>query len=165
VAGGYQAQLEAAGRALRNGEIDRAQQLFQAVLAKEPGNTEAMAGIAEVARLRNDSATAQKMYDQVLAKNPSYLPALVARADQRWDSGDRQGAVVLYRRILEQAGADNPYGQRAASRLAEAARGGTPVPTAQPIAPAPKPSTPAPAPQPGGDQPVIDTTDLPEFNE
>jgi len=175
--GDYRSQLTAAGRALRNGDLNQAERLYQAVLAREPNNTEAMAGLGDVARLRNDTDSASRMYDRVLEKNPTYLPALAAQADAKWDAGDRAGAIAIYRRIVEQAGTDTPYGQRAAARIAQGASGGaapppapapqpTPAPAPpQPAPPQPEPAPPSGTPQPPPDQPHIDTTDLPEFNQ
>ncbi len=178
--GDYRSQLTAAGRALRNGDLAQAERLYQAVLAKEPNNTEAMAGLGDVARLRKDTDSASRMYDRVLEKNPTYLPALTAQADAKWDAGDRAGAIAIYRRIVEQAGTDTPYGQRAAARIAQGAGGGAAPPApapapapqpppapapAQPAPPQPEPAPPSGTPTPPPDQPHIDTTDLPEFNQ
>ena len=146
----FRVRLKQANAALRGNQLDRAKSLFQAVLRDQPANSEALAGLAEVARRRNDPR-AGDLYDQVLAKNPSYLPALQARADQKWDSGDRAGAVAMYERILAQAGPDSSYGRHAAARIAaqQAAAGTTrPAPTATPQPPPPA-------------EPHIDTTDLP----
>lgn len=171
-AGDFRQNLKQAAAALKHGDLDRAEQLYNAVLSKDPGNTEAVAGLGDVARLRRDPQTAAKMYDKVLEQNPSYLPALVARADQKWDSGDKQGAVALYRRILEQAGPGTPYGQKAAARISQAndgagSSGGSPAPAPSATAPsepsAPKQPTEPPPPQ--EEQPHIDTTDLPELNQ
>ncbi len=128
-AGDFRSQLKQAQSALKQGQLNRAEQLFNSVLAKESGNTEAMAGLAEVARQRKDPEAAAKMYDKVLKSNPSYLPALIGRADQKWDAGDRKGAIALYRKVLEQAGGGSSYGQRAAARIAEGEGGGPPPPT------------------------------------
>src|SRR5690606_23278876 len=104
-AGDFRQRLVQASTALRQGDLGRAEQLYQSVLNEQPGNTEALSGLADVARRRNDHATASRLYQRVLEQNPSYLPALIATADSKWASGDRKGAVVLYRRVLEQAGA------------------------------------------------------------
>ncbi len=155
----FRTRLGQASSALRQGDLARAEQLYSSVLAEQPGNTEAMAGLGDVAKARHDPAQAAKMYDRVLAENPSYLPALLASADQKWEAGDKPGALVLYRRLLEQAGANSEYGSRAAARIAQgsgssgsaggggAAAGDEPAPT--------KPDSPSAAP------PGIDTTDLP----
>lgn len=164
----FRAQLKQASAAIKSNDLDRAEQLYNAVLAKHPGNTEALAGLGDVARLKRDPDKAEKMYDKVLEQNPSYLPALVARADQKWDSGDKKGAITLYRRVLEQAGAGSAYGQKAAARISEGA-GSSAAPTATETSETPEPA-PAPSPEPTATEkkdegPHIDTTDLPGFNQ
>jgi predicted Zn finger-like uncharacterized protein len=158
-AGDFRKRLVQASNALRAGDLPQAQTLYQSVLNEQPGNTEALSGLADVARRRNDHATASRLYQKVLEQNPSYVPALMASADSKWAAGDRKGAVALYRRVLEQAGPGGEYGQRASARIAEAAKdsgdAAAPPPTAAP--------TPDPAPAP--DQPHIDTSDLPGFNK
>ncbi|MBX3183527.1 MAG: zinc-ribbon domain-containing protein [Polyangiaceae bacterium] len=159
-AGDFRTLLTQANAALRAGELDKAERLYRGVLAKQPGNTEALAGLGDVSARRKDPAAAAQAYDQVLEQNPNYLPALLGKADQSWAAGDYAAAVRLYQRVLESAGPGTDYGQRAAARLAEHRRmgsakdaGAAPVDTSEP---APKP-TPAP-----DDTPEIDTTDLPE---
>jgi len=125
------------------------------VLVEQPRNTEALTGLADVAKARHDPSTAAKMYERVLADNPNYWPAILASADQKWDAGDRAGALGLYRRLVEQAGPNSEYGARAAARIAQgAATSGSaaPVETGATI----KPQVPAPA------EPVIDRSDLSE---
>jgi predicted Zn-dependent protease len=118
-AGDFRTRLTQAAQASQSGDLERARTLYQSVLNEQPGNTEALSGIADVARKRGDTATAQKMYAKVLDANPSYLPALMASADAKWDAGDRKGAIALYRRIVEQAGTSTDYGQRAQARIAQ----------------------------------------------
>lgn len=166
--------LEQAAAALRGGDLKRAESLYQQVLAKNPGNTEALAGLGDVARSRNDPQAASRMYERVLANNPNYIPALLASADQKWEAGDRAGAVALYKRVLDQAGPSGEYGQRASARLAqanrEAERRGEEEPAeATEEEPAPEPEPPpsegpsqAPA-TPPTDPPPTDTTDIPEL--
>jgi hypothetical protein len=97
------------------------------------------------------------MYDRVLAQNPSYLPALLGSADQKWESGDKKGALALYRRLLEQAGPSSEYGAHAAARIAQG-EGASAAPSENaPAKPNPAPTTDAPA----TPAPDIDTTDLP----
>jgi tetratricopeptide (TPR) repeat protein len=137
--GDFRVRLTRAAAALGTGDLGRAEELYESVLKEQPQNTEALSGLADVARRKNDPSKASALYDRVLEQNPSYLPALMASADQRYQSGDRKGAVTLYRRILEQAGAGSEYGQRAAARIAEAessaeaapAASETPPPSAQ----------------------------------
>ena len=150
----FRAKLSQASAALRNGDLSRAEQLFNAVLSEQPSNTEALSGLGDVAKARKNPALAGKMYDRVLAENPSYLPAILASADQKWDSGDKAAALVLYRRLLEQAGPDSEYGSRASARIAQGAGGAGPTPAVVETVPI-KPD--APAAPPSG----VDTTDLP----
>jgi predicted Zn finger-like uncharacterized protein len=117
--GDFRSRLTQASQASAKGDLERARTLYQSVLNEQPGNTEALSGIADVARKRGDTATAQKMYAKVLEANPSYLPALMASADAKWEAGDRKGAITLYRRIVEQAGTSTDYGQRAQARIAQ----------------------------------------------
>lgn len=189
VGGDFRAQLKQAYAAAEKGQLATAERLYNAVLAKQPGNTEALSGLADVAHRRNDTSKSAQLYEEVLRKNPSYLPALMASADQKWSSGDHAGAAGLYRRILEQAGADSSYGRRSAQRIAQAEfeasakhdqspvtepsiphGSETEAPSPAPDEPAPAPAAPEapaePAPPEGGEaQPHIDTTDLPDLNQ
>lgn len=160
-AGGFdfRARLRMASEALSRGDLHRAGSLYQSVSDEQPGNTEALAGLADVARRRGDSAGAARLYEQVLNLNPSYLPALMAVADQKWQAGDRRGAAVLYRRVLEHAGASSDYGQRAAARIAESEGGG--AAQASPTATSAPTSTPEPDAGRPPTRPEIDTSDLP----
>ncbi|HKO51179.1 MAG TPA: zinc-ribbon domain-containing protein [Polyangiaceae bacterium] len=160
--GDFRTRLSQASVALRQGNLARAAQLYESVLSEQPRNTEALSGLADVAKARHDPALAAKMYDRVLTENPNYWPALLASADQKWDAGDKPAALVLYRRLLEQAGPNSEYGARAAARLANS-DAPTPAGSAAPVETGAtlKPEVPpAPTPQPA--QPSeIDTTDLP----
>jgi predicted Zn finger-like uncharacterized protein len=165
-AGDFRKRLTQAAQALSHGSLDSARYLYQSVADEQPGNTEALAGLAEVARRRGDSATAAQLYGRVLDVNPSYLPALMAMGDQKWSAGDRKGALVYYKRVLEQVGPSTDYGMRAQSRINDAERGSSSSPsTATPNANAT--ATPnatadsdlaAPPPR---TRPDIDTSDLP----
>lgn len=158
----FRAALSQAASASRGGDFARAETLYNAALANQPGNVEALAGLGDIARRRGDGARAAQLYDQVLAQNPSYLPAMIASADQKWANGNRAGALTLYRRVVDQVGAGSDYGARAQARINEAAS--APAPAAAPAQPAPeKPADAAPtpaAPEPPKDVPHIDTTDL-----
>jgi predicted Zn finger-like uncharacterized protein len=158
----FRAALSQAAGAVRAGDLGRAETLYSAALASQPGNVEALSGLGDVARRRGDSARAAQLYDQVLAQNPSYLPAMIASADQKWASGNRAGALLLYKRILDQVGAGSEYGARAQARIMEAANA-PPAAAAAPGTPAttPAPAPSAAAPEPPKDAPHIDTTDLP----
>lgn len=155
----FRAALSQAAAAARSGDYGRAETLYNAALANQPGNVEALSGLGDIARRRGDAVRASQLYDQVLAQNPSYLPAMIASADQKWASGNRAGALVLYRRIVDQVGTGSDYGARAQARISEASS----APAAAPAAAAtekPSEAAPAPAPAPAPEAPHIDTTDL-----
>ena len=84
---------------------------------------------------------------------------MIASADQKWASGNRAGALLLYRRIVDQVGTSSDYGARAQARIAEGSSAPTAAAPAQPAAAAPAEPAPA-APEPPKDVPHIDTTDL-----
>lgn len=87
---------------------------------------------------------------------------MIASADQKWAAGNRAGALLLYRRIVDQVGTGSDYGTRAQARITEA--GNAPAASAAPTAAAPTPSVAAPsapAEPPKEAAPHIDTTDLP----
>jgi predicted Zn finger-like uncharacterized protein len=153
----FRAALSQAAAASRSGDFGRAETLYNAALANQPGNVEALAGLGDIARRRGDSARAAQLYDQVLAQNPSYLPAMIASADLKWASGNRPAALGLYRRIVDQVGTSSDYGARAQARINEAGSAPAAAAPAQPATP----TEPAPAPEPPKDAPHIDTTDLP----
>jgi tetratricopeptide (TPR) repeat protein len=146
----FRQALSQAAAASRSGDYIRAETLYNAALASQPGNVEALSGLGDVARRRGDSSRAAQLYDRVLAQNPSYLPAMIASADQKWAAGNRAGALVLYRRVVDQVGSSSEYGGRAQARINEAA-------SAEPEKPAEAPA----APEPTRDTPNVDTTDLP----
>jgi predicted Zn finger-like uncharacterized protein len=154
----FRTALSQAASAVRSGDLGRAETLYNAALADQPGNVEALSGLGDVARRRGDAARAAQLYDQVLAQNPSYLPAMIASADQKWASGNRAGALVLYRRVVDQVGPSSDYGARAQARIAEA--GSAPAAAAASAAEAPAAAPPT-ASAPQKDAPQIDTTDLP----
>jgi len=157
--GNFQDKLQQARKALALGDAEGADRLYTEVLSTQPSNTEALTGRADAAKRRGDSARAGKLYSQVLDLNPSYLPAMLGSADYHWQTGDRATALTLYRRIVEQGGAASSYGQRAQSRINEAAS----APAPQPSSGSPAPSAPSSAPSsaPPSAPNHIDTTDLP----
>src|SRR5690606_19810776 len=102
-----------AAEARAAGEIARAGRLYTLALSREPGNVAAMTGLGDVARSQGNTDIALSHYGAALRQNPNYTPAVLACADLKWATGDREGAVELYRRL----GASAP--ERVARRLAE----------------------------------------------
>jgi tetratricopeptide (TPR) repeat protein len=168
----YRMLLEGASHAASARQYDRAEQLYRMALVKNPGDTEALGGLGDVARARGNLGLARTYYEQVLAKNPQYLPSLNALADLDWESGDRASAVKRYSELIE-ISPSSPLATRARNRIAEAQSGREDskrssaepprsgvepksVPTASP---AEKPAPPSSDLPPG-----VDTSDLPGFH-
>ncbi len=186
--GSYQDLLKRAQEAQNSGELDEAERLFQAVLAKNPNDTEALAGLGDIAKARGNKNTSVEYYEQVNKNNPGYLPATMGLADAKWDAGDRAGAVALYQQVLTATSGQGPYAARARQRIEEAAaqpsehatgqatslptagetapatetppssKGPSTKPTSQPTSP-PVDSPDKPTPPPG-----VDTSDLPGWS-
>lgn len=93
--------MKAAQAAIRKGDWNRARQIYEALVARNPSDSEALAGIGDVARAQGDTAGAMSAYKRALAVNPSYLPALVGLADTEWASGDHGSAVRAYKDIVD----------------------------------------------------------------
>lgn len=93
--------MKAAQAAIRKGDWNRARQIYEALVARNPSDSEALAGLGDVARAEGDMAGAMSAYKRALAVNPSYLPAVVGLADTQWASGDRGSAVRAYKDIVD----------------------------------------------------------------
>jgi len=157
--GNYKGLLQQASQAAASGNYDRAEKLYRAALAKNPGDTEALGGLGDVARARGNPSVARGYYERVLANNPHYLPALAALADIKWDARDRAGAAKLYREVAD-ATPDQALAQRAKDRIAHAEE--APAPRA-PRPSVGRPPLPPVSPPPSDEPPEIDTSDLPGF--
>jgi tetratricopeptide (TPR) repeat protein len=95
------ATLELAAQATRRGELDRAERIYQAILARDPNESQALAGLGDVLRSRGDPWGAIEVYQRAIKINPSYLPALLGLADTQWARGDQVGAAQSYKRIVD----------------------------------------------------------------
>jgi predicted Zn finger-like uncharacterized protein len=93
--------MKAAQAAIRKGDWNRARQIYEALVARNPSDSEALAGLGDVARAAGDTGGAMSAYKRALAVNPSYLPALVGLADTQWASGDRGSALRAYKDIVD----------------------------------------------------------------
>lgn len=92
--------LEAATEAIARRDYGRAEQIYQAILTGNPNDSQAVAGLGDVARMRGDSSGAISAYRRATAINPSYLPALLGLADTEWATGDHGGAARVYKDIV-----------------------------------------------------------------
>jgi predicted Zn finger-like uncharacterized protein len=145
-AGSHQDYLRRAHAARQRGDLDAAEQLYRAALAQNPGDTEALSGLGDIAKARGDKSASVSYYEEVNKQNPGYIPALMGLADAKWDAGDKAGAVALYQQVISATSGQGPYAGRARQRVAEASRRPDDSPA---------PSEPAPSP------PGVDTSDLP----
>jgi predicted Zn finger-like uncharacterized protein len=93
--------MQAAAQAERKGDWDRARQIYDGIVARNPSDSEALCGLGDVARARGDSAGAISHYKRAIAVNPSYLPALMGVADTEWIAGDHGAAVRAYKDIID----------------------------------------------------------------
>jgi tetratricopeptide (TPR) repeat protein len=90
-----------AGLALKKGDFARARQVYEGIVDRNPADSEAIAGLGDVARLQGDPAGAMASYKHAIAINPSYLPALIGLADTQWSGGDHESAVRTYNSIVD----------------------------------------------------------------
>jgi tetratricopeptide (TPR) repeat protein len=86
---------------MRRGEYDRAERIYQGIVAMHPRDSQALSGLGDVRRLHNDPWGAIDAYQRAIEINPSYLPALVGLADTQWARGDRDGATRSYKKIVD----------------------------------------------------------------
>jgi tetratricopeptide (TPR) repeat protein len=93
--------MHAAAAAIKKGDWAHARQIYEALVARNPSDSEALSGIGDVDRARGDSAGAIAAYKRALAINPSYLPALLGVADTQWASGDHTNARRSYKDIVD----------------------------------------------------------------
>jgi cellulose synthase operon protein C len=99
----------AAYRALNGGQLDEAEQQFQALLAKEPHNARALSGMGYVLMKRGNFAEAQDYLEKARAAGATKLDGAIstaqfwsrmAQAGSEQKSGDAQAAAKDYRDAL-----------------------------------------------------------------
>ncbi|MDP9035161.1 MAG: tetratricopeptide repeat protein, partial [Myxococcota bacterium] len=95
------AAMQAASRAVHKGDWSRARQIYETIVSRNQNDSEALAGIGDVARAQGDLPGAIRAYKRTLAVNPSYLPALLGLADTEWASGDRASAARTYKTLVD----------------------------------------------------------------
>jgi tetratricopeptide (TPR) repeat protein len=93
--------IQAAAMAVKTGQLVRARQIYESIVTRNPGDSEALAGLGDIARLDGDPPLAISRYKRAIAVNPSYLPALLGLADTQWSSGDKGSAVHGYSEIVD----------------------------------------------------------------
>jgi tetratricopeptide (TPR) repeat protein len=93
--------MQAASQAIKRGDWGRARQIYEALVARDPSDSEALSGIGDVDRAQGNMAGAIGAYKRALAVNPSYMPALLGVADTQWASGNRAEATRAYKDIAD----------------------------------------------------------------
>ena len=93
--------LVSANQAMAVHDYSRAEQLYQAILASQPGDSQALSGLGDIAHARGDTQGAISAYRRAVATNPSYLPALLGLADTQWFGGEKAAAVSGYKNIAD----------------------------------------------------------------
>jgi len=101
ISGEQATAMQAASQALKRADFSRARRIYEALVVRNPSDSEALAGIGDVARAQGDATGAIAAYKRALAVNPSYLPALLGVADTEWANGDRSSAQRAYKDITD----------------------------------------------------------------
>lgn len=71
-------QLNAAYAALQAGQLDSAEAAYRSALDAQPGELDALLGLAVIAERRGDRANAERYYRRVLAQQPDHPQAMAA---------------------------------------------------------------------------------------
>lgn len=108
-------QVARADELLAVGRVSEAGADLAAVLARSPGNSEALARQSVIALTRNDPAMAGALADEAVASNPASSSARLAQSYVRQSAGDLSGAIAT----LEAAAASQPGNALVLARLAE----------------------------------------------
>jgi len=87
--------------AVRKGDFDRAERIYQAILTSHPGDSQALAGLGDVLRMRHDLGGAIDAYTRAIKSNPSYVPAVVGLADTQWAQGNHADAARTYKSLVD----------------------------------------------------------------
>lgn len=93
--------MQAASQAISRGDFERAERIYQGILATQPNDSQALTGLGDVLRLRTDPWGALEAYQRAIKVNPSYFPAQLGLADTQWSQGDQAGAARSYKRIVD----------------------------------------------------------------
>jgi len=93
--------MQAAAQAINRGDFERAERIYQGILATTPNDSQALTGLGDVLRLRTDPWGAIEAYQRAIKINPSYFPAQLGLADTQWSRGDQAGAARSYRHIVD----------------------------------------------------------------
>lgn len=82
------------------GDAEQAGQLFDRMLKKQPGQGEALLGLARIALAAGQLEKAGGLLEQALRNNPADIDGLRLKADMLHTQGKNEDALLLYARIL-----------------------------------------------------------------
>lgn len=99
--GDPRALLQQAEDAKNKGDLDKAKSLYGAVVAKDPHDSEALAGLGDISERQHDLPNAKTYYQQALNVNAGFLPARIGLGNVLWESGDKAGGAKIYREIVD----------------------------------------------------------------
>jgi tetratricopeptide (TPR) repeat protein len=133
--------MQLATQAYKKGDFGRARQIYEAIVTRNPGDSEAVAALGDVARAEGDTKSAIASYKRAIGVNPSYLPALLGLADTQWASGDRAGAAHGYGDIVDRF-PEGTYPSYVKQRVEGAATPALEAPKPAPSVPAADESSP-----------------------
>jgi tetratricopeptide (TPR) repeat protein len=100
-ASGADTGVQAAQEAVRRGDYDRAERIYQALVNQHPRDSQMLTALGNVRRVHNDPWGAIDVYQRAIEINPSYLPAQMGLADTQWARGDRDSAAKNYKHIVD----------------------------------------------------------------
>ncbi|MEO7113959.1 MAG: tetratricopeptide repeat protein, partial [Polyangiaceae bacterium] len=123
--------LSQADTARQKKDFPRSRMLYEAALAKNPNDSEALSGLGDVSHDEKDLQGAEAFYKRAIGVNPTFLPALIGLADATWDLGDHAGAQKQYKEITDRF-PEGSYSARVKQRSSDA-----PAPTETPTAATP----------------------------
>lgn len=103
------ALLQSANEALTSGDIEKASGLLKDLETRLPNDANVLTALGKLALKKKDRAAAAKYFDRAVAADKNQFDAMAELADIKWDSGEKQGASILYRQIIERAGSDSPH--------------------------------------------------------
>ncbi|MEO8798677.1 MAG: zinc-ribbon domain-containing protein [Polyangiaceae bacterium] len=121
--------LSQADAARQKKEYSRARTLYEAALAKNASDSEALAGLGDVSHDERDLQSAQGFYKRAIDANPTFMPALIGEADVTWELNDRASAQKQYKEITERF-PEGSYPARVKQRAQPEADPPTPIATA-----------------------------------
>lgn len=103
---------------LKNGNVDKASEVLQQVVARDASDRQSLnarASLAHITFKRGDRELANKLLDAILEKSPTNAEARMVRASMLADEGRFQSSVTLLRQVIR----DNPRAVEARQLLAE----------------------------------------------